>query len=190
MTARAALVVAAVLAVAVPAATAARTAAPAPVLGRDWKTRTIAWFDPLTLKRVSRSGAAGGFFTGPWAYDAGRTRLALSRYDFPVVRLVQVAPLRLLGDVRLTSRGTFGRVEAVAWTGTDRLLVTLSLDPGVAFVVVDARARRVVRTASVAGTGAVMRTDTVRAYASEAGFTDVEVLPIDNDFWRFYRLTP
>jgi SAM-dependent methyltransferase len=40
-----------------------------------------------------------------------------------------------------------------------------------------------------AGTGAVMRVDTVRSYAREAGFAEVEVLPIDNDFWRFYRLT-
>ena len=40
-----------------------------------------------------------------------------------------------------------------------------------------------------AGTGAVMRSETVREYASEAGFGAVEVLPIDNDFWRFYRLS-
>ena len=40
-----------------------------------------------------------------------------------------------------------------------------------------------------AGTGAVMRVDTVRSYALDAGFAGVEVLPIDNDFWRFYRLT-
>jgi SAM-dependent methyltransferase len=39
-----------------------------------------------------------------------------------------------------------------------------------------------------AGTGTVMRPDTVRAYAAEAGFSDVEVLPIEHDFWRFYRL--
>jgi 2-polyprenyl-3-methyl-5-hydroxy-6-metoxy-1,4-benzoquinol methylase len=41
-----------------------------------------------------------------------------------------------------------------------------------------------------AGTGTVMRTDTVRRYADEAGFAGFEVLPIDNDFYRFYRLTP
>ena len=41
-----------------------------------------------------------------------------------------------------------------------------------------------------AGTGTVMRTDTVRGYAEEAGFGGFEVLPIENDFWRFYRLTP
>ncbi len=39
-------------------------------------------------------------------------------------------------------------------------------------------------------TGTVMRPDTLRAYASEAGFASVEILPIENDFWRFYRLDP
>jgi SAM-dependent methyltransferase len=39
-----------------------------------------------------------------------------------------------------------------------------------------------------AGTGTVMRADTVRSYASEAGFADVEVLPIEHDFFRLYRL--
>jgi SAM-dependent methyltransferase len=41
-----------------------------------------------------------------------------------------------------------------------------------------------------AGTGTVIRSDTVRAYAAEAGFGDVEVLPIEHDFFRFYRLLP
>ena len=41
-----------------------------------------------------------------------------------------------------------------------------------------------------AGTGTVMRPDTVRRYADEAGFSGFEVLPIENDFYRFYRLTP
>ena len=40
-----------------------------------------------------------------------------------------------------------------------------------------------------AGTGTVMRPDTLRRYAHEAGFTRVDVLPIEHDFWRFYRLT-
>jgi SAM-dependent methyltransferase len=42
--------------------------------------------------------------------------------------------------------------------------------------------------ADSARTGTVMRPDTVRAYAAEAGFSDVQVLPIEHDFWRFYRL--
>jgi len=39
-----------------------------------------------------------------------------------------------------------------------------------------------------AETGTAMRTDTLRGYAADAGFTGFEVLPIENDFWRFYRL--
>ena len=39
-----------------------------------------------------------------------------------------------------------------------------------------------------AETGTIMREDTFRRYAQEAGFGGVEVLPIENDFWRFYRL--
>ena len=41
-----------------------------------------------------------------------------------------------------------------------------------------------------AGTGTVIRPETVRTYAREAGFTRIEVLPIEHDFWRFYRLMP
>jgi 2-polyprenyl-3-methyl-5-hydroxy-6-metoxy-1,4-benzoquinol methylase len=38
------------------------------------------------------------------------------------------------------------------------------------------------------GTGTIMRPDTLRRYAREAGFSGLEVLPIEHDFWRFYRL--
>jgi 2-polyprenyl-3-methyl-5-hydroxy-6-metoxy-1,4-benzoquinol methylase len=39
-----------------------------------------------------------------------------------------------------------------------------------------------------AATGTVMRPDTLRRYARQAGFDRVEVLPIDHFFFRFYRL--
>jgi 2-polyprenyl-3-methyl-5-hydroxy-6-metoxy-1,4-benzoquinol methylase len=39
-----------------------------------------------------------------------------------------------------------------------------------------------------AGTGTVMRPATLRRYAIEAGFSEIEILPIENDIWRFYRL--
>jgi SAM-dependent methyltransferase len=39
-----------------------------------------------------------------------------------------------------------------------------------------------------AGTGTAIRADTVRAYATESGFSRVDILPIEHDFWRFYRL--
>ncbi|MBP2368459.1 class I SAM-dependent methyltransferase [Pseudonocardia parietis] len=40
-----------------------------------------------------------------------------------------------------------------------------------------------------AATGTVMRADRLRDYARRAGFGDVEVLDIADDFFRFYRLT-
>jgi len=39
-----------------------------------------------------------------------------------------------------------------------------------------------------AGTGTVMRPATLRGYAARAGFADVEVLDVQDDFFRFYRL--
>jgi len=41
-----------------------------------------------------------------------------------------------------------------------------------------------------AETGTVMRPNTLRGYATDAGFSAVEVLPIAFDFWHFYRLVP
>jgi 2-polyprenyl-3-methyl-5-hydroxy-6-metoxy-1,4-benzoquinol methylase len=40
-----------------------------------------------------------------------------------------------------------------------------------------------------AETGTVMRRPIFRRYAKEAGFSRVDELPIENDFYRFYRLT-
>jgi 2-polyprenyl-3-methyl-5-hydroxy-6-metoxy-1,4-benzoquinol methylase len=41
---------------------------------------------------------------------------------------------------------------------------------------------------SSAATGTVMRPATLRRYAQEAGFRSTEILPIEHDFFRFYRL--
>jgi 2-polyprenyl-3-methyl-5-hydroxy-6-metoxy-1,4-benzoquinol methylase len=41
-----------------------------------------------------------------------------------------------------------------------------------------------------AAIGTVMRADTVRALATEAGLAEVQVLPIENELFRFYRLRP
>jgi hypothetical protein len=37
-------------------------------------------------------------------------------------------------------------------------------------------------------TGTVMRSETLRDYAIRAGYRTVEVLPIEHDYFRFYRL--
>jgi SAM-dependent methyltransferase len=41
-----------------------------------------------------------------------------------------------------------------------------------------------------AATGAVMRPSTLRRYAAEAGFREVEILPVENEWWWLYRLLP
>jgi SAM-dependent methyltransferase len=41
---------------------------------------------------------------------------------------------------------------------------------------------------NAAGTGTVMRPDTVRRYAADAGFTGFDIQPIEDKFWRFYLL--
>ena len=38
--------------------------------------------------------------------------------------------------------------------------------------------------------GTLIRPDTMRDLAHQAGYADVEIVPIDHPFWRFYRLTP
>jgi hypothetical protein len=38
-------------------------------------------------------------------------------------------------------------------------------------------------------TGTVMRPAVLDGYARKAGFSGMTVLPIDHDFFRFYRLT-
>lgn len=43
---------------------------------------------------------------------------------------------------------------------------------------------------NAAATGTVMRTSTLQAYAADAGFASLEVLPIEHDVFRFYRLHP
>ncbi len=43
--------------------------------------------------------------------------------------------------------------------------------------------------AGSAATGTVMRTGTLREYAAAAGLTSVEVLPVENDLFRLYRLS-
>ena len=39
-----------------------------------------------------------------------------------------------------------------------------------------------------AATGAVFRTSTLHAYATQAGFSAIDIAPIENPTWRFYLL--
>lgn len=44
--------------------------------------------------------------------------------------------------------------------------------------------------ANSVGTGTVMRPSTLRRYAQAAGFADIEILGLEHDMFRFYRLVP
>jgi 2-polyprenyl-3-methyl-5-hydroxy-6-metoxy-1,4-benzoquinol methylase len=44
--------------------------------------------------------------------------------------------------------------------------------------------------ANSVATGTVIRPGAVRRFAKQAGFATVTVLPVEHDFWRFYRLDP
>lgn len=50
-------------------------------------------------------------------------------------------------------------------------------------------AATVAESAQIAN-GTVLRETTVHTWARDAGFSRIETLPVDNDFWRFYRLDP
>jgi SAM-dependent methyltransferase len=43
---------------------------------------------------------------------------------------------------------------------------------------------------AVDATGTVLRPATMNRYSRVAGFSDIEVVPIEHDFWRFYALRP
>jgi 2-polyprenyl-3-methyl-5-hydroxy-6-metoxy-1,4-benzoquinol methylase len=55
-----------------------------------------------------------------------------------------------------------------------------------AWSVLHCLAATVAESADVAN-GTVLRERTAHAWAREAGFSGIETLPVDNDFWRFYR---
>jgi hypothetical protein len=39
-------------------------------------------------------------------------------------------------------------------------------------------------------TGAAMTPSTFKKYAKEAGFSKIDILPVDHFIWQFYRLEP
>ena len=45
-------------------------------------------------------------------------------------------------------------------------------------------------TPGSAGTGTVLRPETVADYAAQAGYTRIDTLPVEHDLWRFYHLHP
>lgn len=124
--------------------------------------------------------------------DAGRAAAAGERYDavFAFECVHDLAdPVGVLEAMRDLAGGTAPVIvmdERVADTFTapgdelERLMYGYSL----LCCLADGMAQQ-----PSAGTGTVMRPGVLADYAGRAGFAGVDVLDLDNDFFRFYRLT-
>ncbi|MBG0833178.1 methyltransferase domain-containing protein [Planomonospora sp. ID67723] len=149
--------------------------------------------DAPSIELAARNAKEAGLDEGRLAFHHGdATLLGEGRYDaiFAFECLHDMSrPVETLAAVRRAIRPggavvVMDEATAEAFTApagdTERLLYGFSL----LVCLPDGMAHQ-----PSAGTGTVMRPDTLRRYAVEAGFRDVEVLPIEDfGFWRFYRL--
>jgi SAM-dependent methyltransferase len=131
--------------------------------------------------RVSFVTLDGGALSGETRYDLVTIFEALHDMSRPVDTLVAareaLAPggCVLVVDERVAESFTApgDEVERImyGWSVVHCLPVALAEQPSAAL-------------------GTVLREGTMRELAKEAGFASVEVLPVENDFFRFYRLVP
>ena len=131
-------------------------------------------------ERVTLSVADAANLGGPGGYDLVTIFEALHDMSRPVDALSaarQIRPGRghargrRIGERRVHRTRLAAERTEYGWSVVSRLPSAMA-DP------------------QTAATGAVMRTSVLRQYALQAGFQDVQTLPIDTDYWRFYRLLP
>ncbi|WP_433236552.1 class I SAM-dependent methyltransferase [Streptosporangium sp. CA-135522] len=142
----------------------------------------------LAVRNAREAGAEVAFHHGDAralaenAYDAVFAFECIHDMPRPVETLAEVRrALRPDGTVIVMDEATAGSFTAPA-DETERLLYGFSL----LICLPDGMSHQ-----PSAGTGTVMRPATLRRYAVDAGFRDIEILPIsDFGFWRFYRLLP
>ena len=125
----------------------------APVLGIYFRSKepyggTLAWFQPLTLRKLPGRKAPLRDYFGSWAFSADRAVLASARCDGqggdpPGIRFVNARTMRVLGDLPLSSSD--GCADALTWLRPDRLLAVVNAGSESEVVVVDPLARRVLR---------------------------------------------
>lgn len=130
--------------------------------------------DRVSFQVADAAGLAAG---GP--YDAALIFEALHDVADPVGTLAAIRGRLAAGGMVLVGDARTAETFAAPGSDLDRMFYGFSV-----FHCLPAGRTQ---TPSAA-TGTVLRPDTVRDYAHRAGFTQVDVLDIDNDFWRFYRL--
>ncbi len=158
---RAAAVLAALVALALPAAAARsapaqiaaqlRAGPAAPVLGVDWSVpgARLAWYDPATLRILPGRKAPLGNHACSWSFSAGRTLLAIAACEAPELRFVDARTMRVRGDVVLGPLDT--NPALVTWVRADRVLALLTRPAGSSVAVVDPGRRKTLRRVALGG---------------------------------------
>ena len=149
--------------------------------------------DPESIERARANAEAAGLSDDRVRFhlvDAARNDLD-GRYD--LVLIVEAVhdmsdPVAVLGAVRrlLAPGGTAIVVDenvAERFEAPGGEIERVMYAYSVLFCLANSRV-----DAGSAATGTVMRPDTLRRYAREAGFAGVTILPIHNDVFRIYRL--
>jgi 2-polyprenyl-3-methyl-5-hydroxy-6-metoxy-1,4-benzoquinol methylase len=131
--------------------------------------------------RVSFITLDGGALSGDTRYDLVCIFEALHDMSRPVAALVAAREALVPGGSVLVVDERVADAFAAPGDPVERIMYGWS----VVHCLPVARAEQ-----PSAALGTVLRESTLRALAEEAGFATVEVLPVENDFFRFYRLVP
>jgi hypothetical protein len=158
-------------------------AAAAPVLGFDWPSRTLAWFDPATLARVASPRPDVADNTCDWAFSPDGAAVALAGCNSGSLRLVDVRRMKLLGDVQPADH-FYSWIVGLAWLRADRLLAVADRTPVSDVLVIDASTRRVVKTVPLRGSAwgtRVVGDELVVLVGKHGGYTAARVVVVDAD---------
>lgn len=158
-----------------------------PVLGiaaRPDGRAVLAWFDPISLKRLPGRKAPLGTHRGAWSFSDDRSVLAIADDKKSELRFIDARRMRVLGDLRLSAGGT---AWLLAWVRPDRLLAVVGSEQATQLVVVDPRTRTVVRRTELPG-GTVSSSATTRVpgglvllLGSDGAFEPSRVAVVDAD---------
>ncbi len=128
----------------------------------------------FTVRDIAESGVTG-------RYDAALLFEALHDMARPVQALAAIRALLVDGGSLIVGDEKVAEAFTAPGDEVERLMY--------GFSILHCLPASRTETPSAA-TGTVLRPATLRNYATQAGFTYVDVLAIESDFWRFYRLVP
>jgi hypothetical protein len=121
----------------------------APVLGFDYGSKRISWYDPASLAAAKGSALAWHGQLCSWSFSPNRRRLAISDCN-GTLRFFAVPSLKNLGKVKASSR--IWDAASLAWVTPTRLLAINRAGGSLAtLLVIDATTRQVIRRVDLGG---------------------------------------